>query len=79
VLTFRIIESDQPHALAAAFTFGREDVIPDIVPSPRARSAPALPGQLDVHHLDRHIQLDEVHTPLARFARPVRRLSPALG
>ncbi|QIX62409.1 DUF3050 domain-containing protein [Hymenobacter sp. BT18] len=67
--TFRIIEAGQPHAVAAAFTFGREDVIPamfrHLVHDLRQR----FPGQLDTftYYLDRHIQLDEeVHTPLAQ-------------
>lgn len=66
--TFTIIESGETHAVAAAFTFGREDLIPDmfrqVVGSLRAR----FPGQLDTftYYLDRHIELDEeVHTPLA--------------
>ncbi|GAA4027140.1 DUF3050 domain-containing protein [Hymenobacter glaciei] len=66
--TFDIINSGQPHAVAAAFTFGREDLIPamfrQLVGELRAR----FPGQLDtfVYYLDRHIELDEeVHAPLA--------------
>lgn len=67
--TFDIIGSGRPHAVAAAFTFGREDLIPamfrQLVGDLRAR----FPGQLDTftYYLDRHIQLDEeVHAPLAQ-------------
>jgi pyrroloquinoline quinone (PQQ) biosynthesis protein C len=67
--TFEIINLGQPHATAAAFTFGREDVIPDmfrhLVNDLNAR----FPGQLNTftYYLNRHIELDEeVHTPLAQ-------------
>ncbi|KUG09472.1 DUF3050 domain-containing protein [Solirubrum puertoriconensis] len=67
--TFEVVNSGQPHAVAAAFTFGREDVIPDmfrhLVHDLRAR----FPGQLDTftYYLDRHIELDEeAHAPLAQ-------------
>ncbi|GAA4015955.1 DUF3050 domain-containing protein [Hymenobacter fastidiosus] len=66
--TFSIINSGQPHAVAAAFTFGREDVIPDMFRHLIADLHQRFPGQLDTfaYYLDRHIQLDEeVHTPLA--------------
>lgn len=67
--TFRIIDSGQPHAVAAAFTFGREDVIPDMFRHLVHDLRQRFPGQLDTftYYLDRHIQLDEeVHTPLAQ-------------
>ncbi|RPD46984.1 DUF3050 domain-containing protein [Hymenobacter sediminis] len=67
--TFRIIESGKPHAVAAAFTFGREDVIPDMFRHLVHDLRQRFPGQLDTftYYLDRHIQLDEeVHTPLAQ-------------
>ncbi|UOQ76086.1 DUF3050 domain-containing protein [Hymenobacter sp. 5516J-16] len=67
--TFRIISSGQPHAVAAAFTFGREDVIPDMFRHLVHDLRQRFPGQLDTftYYLDRHIQLDEeVHTPLAQ-------------
>jgi hypothetical protein len=67
--TFAVIESGQAHAVAAAFTFGREDVIPamfrHLVHDLRLR----FPGQLDTftYYLDRHIELDEeAHAPLAQ-------------
>jgi len=67
--TFAIIESGQPHAVAAAFTFGREDVIPDMFRHLVTDLNHRFPGQLDTfsYYLNRHIQLDEeVHTPLAQ-------------
>jgi len=66
--TFRIINSGQTHAVAAAFTFGREDLIPDMFRHLIADLSERFPGKLDtfIYYLDRHVQLDEeVHTPLA--------------
>ncbi|MCA8832616.1 DUF3050 domain-containing protein [Hymenobacter pini] len=67
--TFRIIGSGQPHAIAAAFTFGREDVIPDMFRHLVADLTQHFPGQLDTfsYYLNRHIELDEeAHAPLAQ-------------
>ena len=67
--TFDIVGSGQPHAVAAAFTYGREDLIPDMFRQLVGRLQAQFPGQLDtfIYYLDRHIQLDEeVHTPLAQ-------------
>ena len=67
--TFDTIGSGQPHAVAAAFTYGREDLIPDMFRRLVGRLQAQFPGQLDtfIYYLDRHIQLDEeVHTPLAQ-------------
>lgn len=66
--TFNIINSDKIHVLAAAFTFGREDLIPDMFRNLTADLNKRFPGKLDtfIYYLDRHVQLDEeVHTPLA--------------
>ncbi|MCC9166048.1 DUF3050 domain-containing protein [Pontibacter harenae] len=66
--TFRIINEGQAHAIAAAFTFGREDLIPDMFRHLIADLNERFPGKLDtfIYYLDRHVQLDEeVHTPLA--------------
>lgn len=67
--TFSVVSSGEPHTVAAAFTFGREDVIPvmfrSFVDDLRAR----FPGQYDdlAWYLDRHITLDaDSHAPLAR-------------
>ncbi|MFD1468807.1 DUF3050 domain-containing protein [Hymenobacter caeli] len=67
--TFDTIGTGQPHAVAAAFTYGREDLIPDMFRQLVGRLQAQFPGQLDtfIYYLDRHIQLDEeVHTPLAQ-------------
>ena len=67
--TFAVIAAGQPHAVAAAFTFGREDVIPDMFRHLVADLGQRFPGQLDtfIYYLNRHIQLDEeTHTPLAQ-------------
>ncbi|MCC3153893.1 DUF3050 domain-containing protein [Hymenobacter sp. BT770] len=67
--TFSIIDAGQPHAVAAAFTFGREDLIPAMFRQLVGDLRDRFPGQLDtfVYYLDRHIQLDEeVHAPLAQ-------------
>ncbi|WP_426060658.1 DUF3050 domain-containing protein [Hymenobacter sp. B1770] len=67
--TFAIIRSGQPHAVAAAFTFGREDLIPAMFRQLVGELRDRFPGQLDTftYYLDRHIQLDEeVHAPLAQ-------------
>ena len=67
--TFGIIRSGKLHAVAAAFTFGREDLIPAMFRQLVDELNSRFPGQLDVftYYLDRHIQLDEeVHAPLAQ-------------
>ncbi|MHA6248973.1 DUF3050 domain-containing protein [Pontibacter sp. CAU 1760] len=66
--TFSVINSGKPHAVAAAFTFGREDLIPDMFRHLIADLNERFPGKLStfIYYLDRHVQLDEeVHTPLA--------------
>lgn len=60
--------SGEPHQVAAAFFFGREDVIPEMF----ARVSPRLAeqgGRVERlrYYVDRHIELDaEEHGPLAR-------------
>lgn len=66
--TFDIITQGKPHEIAAAFTFGREDLIPAMFRQLVVDLRDRFPGQLDtfIYYLDRHIELDEnVHAPLA--------------
>jgi pyrroloquinoline quinone (PQQ) biosynthesis protein C len=66
--TFEIIHRGKLHEIAAAFTFGREDLIPDMFRSIVHDLDNNFPGKLKAfrYYLDRHIELDEeVHTPLA--------------
>ena len=66
--TFSLIESGQFHALAAAFTFGREDVIPDMFRSLVRDLNQQNAGALDTFlwYLERHIEVDgEDHGPLS--------------
>jgi hypothetical protein len=65
--TFELIRSGSLPALAAAFTFGREDLIPDLFRS-LVRSLDAQTGKLSkfVWYLERHIEVDgEDHGPLS--------------
>ena len=68
--TFAIIEEGKLHAIAAAFTFGREDLIPDIFRGfvRELDLSEALQGRLATlrWYLDRHIEVDgEDHGPMA--------------
>jgi hypothetical protein len=66
--TMRIVEGSPIHAIAAAFTLGREDIIPQMFTPLVANLERQLPGQLTVFrdYLERHIHLDEErHTPMA--------------
>lgn len=65
--TLHLTSLGQPHEIASAFFYGREDVIPDMF----ARLVVSLPQQdvkveRLVHYLKRHIELDgDEHGPLA--------------
>ncbi len=66
--TFSLIASGRLHALAAAFTFGREDVIPDMFRSLVRDLNQQKAGALDtfIWYLERHIEVDgEDHGPLS--------------
>lgn len=66
--TFSFIASEKPHVVAAAFTFGREDPIPEMfrtLISALGRHQNSRLRSLLVY-LDRHIGLDEDHhAPMA--------------
>jgi hypothetical protein len=66
--TFARIETGKLHAIAAAFTFGREDVIPEIFRELVRDLDLRLSGKLGkfVWYLERHIEVDgEDHGPLS--------------
>jgi hypothetical protein len=68
LITFSLVETGKLHALAAAFTFGREDVIPDMFRSLVRDLNAQKNGALDtfIWYLERHIEVDgEDHGPLS--------------
>jgi len=66
--TWGIVESGSVHQIAAAFTLGREELIPDMFRSFLVDLQKQFPNQLTLlcYYLNRHVQLDEEHhTPMA--------------
>lgn len=66
--TFATIESGDECAIASAFTFGREDLLPGVFRKIVEELNSATPGQLDRfrYYLDRHILVDDdKHGPMA--------------
>lgn len=67
--TFAIIERGRTHEIAAAFTYGREDLIPEMFTQLVNRLERQFPGKLTTlrYYLDRHIVLDgEEHGKMGR-------------
>lgn len=66
--TFKILDGAEPHVVASMFTFGREEVIPEMFKNIIKEMDSSLHGKLKLfrYYLDRHIGLDEdEHTPTA--------------
>jgi len=67
--TFRIIDEGEPHQIAAAFTFGREDLIPAMFTEILRNFKKNFPEvNLDklIYYFERHIELDaDEHGPMA--------------
>jgi hypothetical protein len=67
--TFRFIDSGKPHVVASAFTFGREDLIPDMFTAFVSRMNEEEQGRFSTfaYYLRRHIEMDgDHHSHLAK-------------
>jgi hypothetical protein len=61
--TFDVIDGSKDHILAAVFTFGREDLIPDMFISMVKEISLQFPGKVDIllYYMQRHIEVDGGH------------------
>jgi len=61
--TFELIDQNQPHILAAVFTFGREDLIPEMFASILEKIQPSGGHSIDLakYYIERHIEVDGGH------------------
>ena len=67
--TFSIVEEGEPHKIAAAFTFGREDLIPNMFTEILRNfqvNFPTVNLSKLIYYFERHIELDaDEHGPMA--------------
>jgi hypothetical protein len=73
--TYEIVKRGKTHEIAAAFTFGREDLIPDLFTEIVRDLNSKFEGRLSafVYYLERHIEIDgDEHGPMAE--RMIREL-----
>ena len=66
--TFEVIESNKTHIIAAVFTFGREDLIPDMFISMIKKMNRDNDQDFDqiIYYFERHIEVDgDSHGPMA--------------
>lgn len=61
--TFDTIDSGKPHLIAAVFTFGREDLIPDMFISLIKELKKQFPDKVNMfqYYIERHIEVDGGH------------------